>query len=502
MADVVVAPLQDPVPEWPPVTPLDAPELPRLNPEWLPGFAGEFVRALSASTETPPELPAALVLAVCSAAAARRLRVRVGPDYFEPTNLWFVAALNPGNRKSAVQSAATAPLLAWERDQAAVIGPEITQAQSLRETMKTRAGELRKKAAKLDDPSAREDLTQQVAQIEAGMPEVPVVPQLWTSDATPERLGSILADHGERMAWMSSEGGVFDLLAGRYSGGVPNLDLVLKAHSGDSERVDRGNRPPVYLHHPLLTVGLSPQPSVLRGLATKPGFRGRGLLGRFLYLLPPDPLGFRQLEDVAMPEGTRTAYDAGVRAMLDWPPAEDERPHVVRMSPEATTAWKEYQRAMEAMMRPGGDAEHATDWAAKAPGAAARLAGVLHAVEHAHSRPWESAISGETMEAALELMTALTRHSLEAMNLMGADPTIDGARRVWRWIEAGRHERFKLRDAHAALKGRFSRVKDLREAVDVLEERGYVREVETEPDGPGRPSTWLEVNPAVTGAWS
>lgn len=60
--------------------------------------------------------------------------------------------------------------------------------------------------------------------------------------------GALLAEHGECMAWLSSEGGVFDLLQGRYSNGIPNLDLVLKAHSGDAERVDRGSRPPVFLN--------------------------------------------------------------------------------------------------------------------------------------------------------------------------------------------------------------------------------------------------------------
>jgi len=49
------------------------------------------------------------------------------------------------------------------------------------------------------------------------------------------------------MAWLSSEGGVFDLLQGRYSKDIPNLELALKAHSGDAERVNRGSRPPVFL---------------------------------------------------------------------------------------------------------------------------------------------------------------------------------------------------------------------------------------------------------------
>ena len=38
--------------------------------------------------------------------------------------------------------------------------------------------------------------------------------------------------------------------------------------------------------------------------------------------------------------------------------------------------------------------EHFTDWASKAPGAAARIAAVLHAIKHAHSRPGSALFQG------------------------------------------------------------------------------------------------------------
>ena len=69
---------------------------------------------------------------------------------------------------------------------------------------------------------------------------------------------------------------------------------------------------------PRLSIGLSPQPDVLRGLASKPGFRGRGLLGRFLYLLPPSPLGYRALCSDPVPASVRAAYAAGL-AVGYWP---------------------------------------------------------------------------------------------------------------------------------------------------------------------------------------
>ncbi|PLY12832.1 MAG: hypothetical protein C0631_15905 [Sedimenticola sp.] len=492
--------------DWPELVPLDAPNLPRLDLVHLPGWAGNYAHAIAADTETPPELAAGMVLVACATVAAHRLRVMVKPGYFEPCNLWAVVALPPGNRKSAVQSAATAPLLTWEHDQATILEPEIKRITSERKTLEARAKEKRSKAAKEKDNGKAAELAREAADIEAELPDIPMQPQIWTSDATPERLGALLAEHGECMAWLSSEGGVFDLLQGRYSNGIPNLDLVLKAHSGDAERVDRGSRPPVFLKSPRLSIGLSPQPDVLRGLAAKPGFRGRGLLGRFLYLLPPSPLGYRPLQSNPVPEGVRDAYAAGLRAMLDWEPAIDEhgeeRPHLLRLSKEAYAEWYAFAQAIEAQMQPGRELEHFTDWAGKAPGAAARLAGVLHGIKHAHDTPWEAAITAETMTAALEIMAVISRHSLAALDMMGADPTIAAARLVWDWIERGRLERFTVREAFNALRGTFPRVAMLREALEALEERGYLEVIEPPRDGPGRPpSPLVRARPEIARAW-
>ena len=495
-----------PAVEWPLLIPLDTPDLPLLDLKLLPGWAGAFAEALSKSTETPPELAAGMVLVSCAAASARRLRVMVTPDYFEPTNLWIVAALPPGNRKSAVQSAATAPLIAWERDQAALLEPEIKRITSECKTLEARVKSKRSQAAKEKDNTKAEELGREAAELEAEMPETPVQPQIWTSDATPERLGSLLSEQDECMAWLSSEGGVFELLQGRYSSGIPNLDLVLKAHSGDSERVDRGSRPPVFLHSPRLSVGLSPQPDVLRGLASRPGFRGRGLLGRFLYLLPISPLGYRHLTPNPIPEGVTANFASGIHAMLNWSPAVDEqgveRPHLLKLSEDAYQEWHEFAKAIEVQMQPGNDLDQITDWAAKSPGAAARIAGVLHGIKHAHGNPWEAAITAETMGSALELMAVITHHSRAAMGVMGADPNIAAAHHVWEWINRGHHHNITVRDAFNALRGSFNRVHELRDALEVLEERSYLRVIEIEKKGPGRPpSPIIQIRPELAEAW-
>ena len=93
-----------------------------------------------------------------------------------------------------------------------------------------------------------------------------------------------MAEHGGDMALISDEGGIFETIAGRYNGGIPNLDLLLQSHSGSPVRIHRASREPIDMPCPVLTMGLSPQPDVLRGMVQKPGFRGVGYCTVSLYL--------------------------------------------------------------------------------------------------------------------------------------------------------------------------------------------------------------------------
>ena len=484
--------------DWQAPISLQSATLPPWPDDVFPDQIQAFVSGLAVSTETPPELSALMVLAALSAAAQGKYRVRVKPDYFEPVNVWTCAGLPPGSRKTAVQGAATAPLSAWEKVQRDIAEPAIKQAQSNHATQTERIGQLRKLAGKAKGAEF-DSLKKDIAQLEADLPEIPTAPQAWAQDVTPENLGTIMADNGERMAILSDESGIFDILAGRYSGGIPNLDLFLQGHAGSPVRVNRGSRPPVFMQNPALTFGLSPQPDVLRGLTEKPSFRGRGLLGRFLYALPASNLGYRTLDARPLLPDTRTRYEGILMAMLNQESASDETgnpsPHVLKVSSDALQAWQTFAHKVEAGMREGGTFAHATDWAGKFPGAVARIAALLHIARHALIRPWEHEISLADMSAALRMADALSAHALAVFDLMGADPALDGARVVLRWIEREGKPEFTFRDCHYAHKTRFKRAAELEPIIDVLIERHYIRQRVAKVAH--RPSRILEVNPAI-----
>ncbi|RLJ18239.1 hypothetical protein DJ030_12705 [bacterium endosymbiont of Escarpia laminata] len=379
--------------DWPPIVPLEATEMPEFPSDAFSGSIGDMVDAVAKATETPAELAGSFALAILSTACQKRFIVQPEQGYTEPLSLWMVSALPPGNRKTSVQQKIVAPMADWEREQSKVLDEEIKQAKSKKATQEARISELRKKAARAkseDYPAIQAELED----LEASPISVPTSPRIVAQDVTPEHLGEMMAENDERMAIISDEGGIFETIGGRYSGGIPNLDLFLQSHSGSFVRVDRRSRSAIHMEAPALTMGLSPQPEVLRGLSAKDGFRGRGLLARFLFSVPKSNIGFRSLRQQPVPESVKEAYHTTIRNLLDIRPGIDDsgqqQPYTLNLSNSAYSDWKAFQKQTEIQMQPNQRFQHVQDWASKLPCAVARIAGVLHCAEHSGSEPWKN----------------------------------------------------------------------------------------------------------------
>jgi hypothetical protein len=488
----------------PPVR-LDNRKPPDLPDDIFAGWLGDMINAVSLATETPRELSAMAVLGILGTVCQKRFAIRPEPGYFESLAIWAVCALLPGNRKSAVMSELVRPLIAWERRKTTEVGEERKRIESKRKTAEARIAELRSSAKKKNGAEFH-DAMEAIADEEAAVPELPELPRLFAQDVTPERLGSLLAENGERMGIISDEGGPIDMMKGRYSNnGVLNLDVFLQGHAGSSVRVDRGSRGPVVLNHPALSMALSPQPDVLAGLTSHPGFRGRGLLARWLFAIPVSRLGYRNLEPHPIPGGIRDYYNRSIEALADIPANMmngEEVSRILYPTADAWRVWKEWQREVELMMRSGGRLENLTDWAGKLPGATARIAGLLHCADYATCAESVLEVQAETMERAVRFARFLLEHALIAFDVMGADPGMEVAQRLWSVIEANRSDTFSANDAWHPLRGTYKRAKDAEPGFEVLIEHSYIEELHTaDLRKPGRPSRRFRVNPLIVEMW-
>ncbi len=478
--------------EWPELQPFDGNDLPEFPTHVLPAPLRNWVGALSHATQTPPDLAGLLSLAVCAAAIARQVVVSPREGWEEPTNLFVAVLQAPANRKSAVFSDVTKPLKEIEAELINESRPLIARAQSERRQSEKRLRKLEKSAGEesgADERAEALDLAEQLSQ-----KRDPVPPRLIVDDATSEKLGIMLAEQNGRIASMSAEGGVFDLMAGLYSkSGIAQFDTYLKGHSGDDLITDRVSRGTVQVKDPALTCAYAMQPQVLEGIADNAAFRGRGLLGRFLYAAPKSWIGEREIAPAPVPTEVRAAYSALVREMFD---SRRTMGNVLRLTAAAEEKLRDWEEEIEGMLADGGDMEIMTDWGGKLAGATLRLSAVLHCAEYG--------VSGEigvaVLMAAIEIARYLIPHADFVINMMQAQEKNEDedAKYILKWIRRHEKKEFTQREVHQHGKRRFKKADDVGSALFKLQERGYIRPLTVQRAGPGRPqSPKFEVNPRL-----
>lgn len=480
--------------DWEMPVPLGAFPLPRFPVEAFPPVLESYISDLARETQTPPELGGGLVLTTTGATSAKKFRIRVRPGWEEPLNLYGATILPPGERKSATFAAATEPLEVYERREFARLAPEIQGALAEHKLLEKEYEATVRKAANAEGPKQAEFRTVAL-EIAARLDQhiIPVSPRLVCDDVTPERLSTLLALHGGRMAVFSAEGDLFSILGGRYAANRgPSFAVFLKGHSGDTLRVDRGGRPPEYVERPALSVGLTVQPGVIRGLAATPEFRKQGLLARFLYSWPESLLGRRDTDPESIRATVRMGYESMMESLLNIPFSVGQNgrpePRYLTLSHEAREMVIDFLGWIEPQLGPEGALAHLSDWAGKLAGAAVRIAGNLHLATYAHQEALrQTPINETTMLNARTIAECYLAHARKVFSEMGADAATEDARKVLAWALRTDRERFTQTEAHQALRSTFPRADDVPPALTLLEKHGYLREEARDPKkGPGR----------------
>lgn len=477
---------------------LDTFDVPAFPVASLSPMLHEWCLAQAEFSQVPVDLPACIALAATSLATMRRFRVQVRRGWEEASALWLVVALDSGERKSPCFAAATAPVYAFFDAERTRLEHQIIDRARERRILEGKIKEAEQKAIRnqlIDGQSALQTARELQSDLD-DMPEIRV-PAMLADDATPEALAIQLAANEERMGIFSPEGGPFEIMAGRYSDkGRSNLEIYLKSHVGEPHIVNRVGRESLALKEPLLAMGLTVQPTVISGLAAKDGFRGRGLLARFLYSLPKTVLGRRRVDSAEVPEVVTVRYATALREILG---GDRSTTRVLVMNPDADRARSLLQQQIEPRLGPDGDLATMTDWGGKFVGAVCRIAGVLHVADYASERREVPAtIPRETFLRAWSLGEYFLEHARVAFGMMGTDAADDGTKRLWSWLVRQNVERFTKREAERAL---HMRADEIRAPVAELERRGLIRALPPPQRVTGRlPSPSFEVNPKARDA--
>lgn len=448
--------------------------IPDFPVDALPAWAADYVLALAEATQTDPAMPATSALTALAACVGGRVEIEPRPGWQEPLNLYTATVAGPGERKSAVQQAITRPLFDVEKKLVEQVGAIRLEALTRKEIAEETARRDRAEAAKVktNKDKALADAIGSAAA--ADQIEVPELPRLIADDATPEAIGSLLAEQHGRLAVISAEGGVFDIMAGRYSN-MPNLDIWLKGHAGDQLRIDRKGRPPELIPRPALTLGLMIQREVLTSIAGRNQFRGRGLLARFLYSFPKSYVGNRNFASTPVSEATQGAYRERLGELAErfYRLGGADVPAVLSMTPSGQRAIELQGAAVERMLAADGELGLLTDWGAKYVGAVARIAGVVHLANHGPEGVGLP-VDATTVLAATRIGNYYKASAIRAFGTeMGMDQvTADAVYLLGRIKDLGK-EVFTGRDLIRKAR-RFKTVADMTPAVERLIDHGYL----------------------------
>ena len=339
---------------------------------------GPAARAVADAVQAPDSLAAGSVLAAAVVAAQPFADVLMPHGKAAPLSLYIVTSASSGDRKSATDALAGAPI------------EDERHKDARRYAAERAAHEAERKAQKKPDDSAP-----------------PVARSIVVSKGTTEGLHNLLRTQ-PHIGLFSPEGA--ELIGGhsmREEKKAAGIAWLCKAWGGETlDNLTRGDGLSVLVGR-RVSLHVLLQPVIARALLSDPLAQGQGWIARCLMAAPVSIAGTRLFREDAAPGAERPEvrrfHDRLAALLREAAPLHADgdgcelEPRRVPMSAEARALWIEFYDECERQQAPGGSLAGVRPWASKAAEQAARIAGVLTMV---HDR-YAAQISGETMVGAI-----------------------------------------------------------------------------------------------------
>lgn len=453
----------------------------------LPGFPMDaltpvlrnYASAIAESTQTSPDMSAVGILSIVSAAMRNLYKVAGKADWHEPTNLYGLIIAEPSERKSAVISLLTKPIDEYVREYNDAHKVEFEMSRAAKQKLENRKNSLISSSKKKGSDDSAEDfndaLQDVVEQLVRFQEKKPL--KIYVDDTTPEKLVETLAENNNAISIISSEGGIFDVLAGTYSSKV-NIDVFLKAYSGERISVDRIMRNSVSIEAACLTILLSVQPIVIGDLMKNEKFRHRGLTARFLYTQPKSLVGERNFRSQSIPPESYEAFRSLIYNILSEERGKDAS--IIRLDSRAERVLEDFYNWTE--KRLVDEFSMYGDWIGKLVGNTLRIAGILARSSVMKKDVGEAflendnpiVISGEIMTNAVRIGKYFFSHAVRAYSAMGVYSEFRALLKVLSKIKEKNLHTLCRRDLMRNC-GWLSSAEEAQRILSDLEDYGYIR---------------------------
>ncbi len=454
-----------PIPIKPPVAEPGAYPVEALSPKIKAAMI-----AVVDKVQVPVSIAANSLLAAAALAVQAFVDIELPTGERIPSCLYMVTVASSGDRKSSVDKLALYPVREREREMAEESRAEMASYQA-----DAASYAAAKKKAQTGNKS-RIQMRDEIAAL-GREPIAPPQPMLISDEGTLQGLQKLFAEAMPSLGLFSDEGGQFlgGFAMSEEQRGLTGAALSKLWDGAPIKRV-RGTEGVTILRGRRLSLHLMIQHRIARRLFGDPDLKDQGLLSRILIAQPLSLKGDRVWKDPdARSDIELERFQVRIYKMLTDPlPMDPESrelmPRVIRLSSDARALFIKWHDAVEEELKPGGNFEEVTGFAAKLPEHAVRLAAVMAYFE---DRNLEE-ISGPALSAGIKLAQFYASEALRVIGMGAGDDATENASSVIDWIRKKGFEVVGLRYLGRNVSPRSVRGPTLKRAVDLLVEMKHL----------------------------
>lgn len=464
---------QDEIAKYAPLKPIVMVQdrLPGFPLDCLPDELGQFVKQLAACKQAQVDAAAVSLLSMFSMAEGGRFMVDPGVKavYQKGINLFTMTVMESGTGKSEIMNVLKKPVEAFQRDFNKEYKPKIDMDTNWQAVLRDRVEKIKKQC--VNGKAEYSDLEQAQRELDAFKPMKYL--RCMTDNVTTEALENLLAENNGVMSVVSTEGGVIDIMGGRYSkDGSSNIDVYLHGYSNESLDKDRAGQGHIHVDHLYLTVNFSIQPTVLKDFMRR-DFIEKGMTSRFIYSIPKE-LDERCLGDSPDIEPLVLAnYENKIRDIMSIKRNGHEL-YELCFSKEAERLMVAYND-QNIQKRIKEDLACIKRVARRVIGQTIRLAGILHLMEHGSGAVEKREISDETVKKAIRLTNYFLEHTKAAHKTVEDSEEVQNLKYVWEKCRALKKMVVPHDVLRESCRGRLRTNEEQRPYISGLIERGYLR---------------------------
>jgi hypothetical protein len=241
-----------------------------------------------------------------------------------------------------------------------------------------------------------------------------IAPRIMCEDVTGEKMISMLEDHGEALASLSSDArSAVKILSGKYVSNGTDEDPYLKGWSGDSSRQDRMGRASTALDDPVLSVAWAIQPDLFDQLFNHETLAQSGLIPRFISCRVEPELTAPSYDEESAACEAQLRFQNFVTTLLKTYRRSSTTTCDISAEPEAREVFGNYQKEIHDKLQ-NGELDDIRTFAMRWAEIAWKIALILHCAEHtatAHTKQ----LGASTASNAVAIMKWFAAHQQELL---------------------------------------------------------------------------------------